>query len=45
MREYVARILGERWTVETHAAAVLRKLRLSNRRELSRWAAARLPGI
>jgi DNA-binding NarL/FixJ family response regulator len=28
-------------TVETHAAAVLRKLRLSNRRELSRWAARR----
>ena len=24
-------------TVETHAAAVLRKLQLSNRRELSRW--------
>jgi DNA-binding NarL/FixJ family response regulator len=29
-------------TVETHAAAILRKLRLSNRRELSRWAARRL---
>ena len=28
-------------TVETHAAAVLRKLQLSNRRELSRWASAR----
>jgi DNA-binding NarL/FixJ family response regulator len=28
-------------TVETHAAAVLRKLQLSNRRELSRWAQAR----
>jgi DNA-binding NarL/FixJ family response regulator len=28
-------------TVETHAAAVLRKLQLSNRRELSRWARAR----
>jgi DNA-binding NarL/FixJ family response regulator len=25
-------------TVETHAAAVMRKLRLSNRRELTRWA-------
>jgi DNA-binding CsgD family transcriptional regulator len=24
-------------SVETHAAAVLRKLQLSNRRELSRW--------
>jgi DNA-binding NarL/FixJ family response regulator len=28
-------------TVETHASAVLRKLRLANRRELSRWAARR----
>lgn len=28
-------------TVETHAAAVLRKLRLSNRQELTRWAARR----
>jgi DNA-binding NarL/FixJ family response regulator len=28
-------------TVESHASAVLRKLQLSNRRELSRWAAAR----
>ena len=28
-------------TVETHASAVLRKLQLSNRAELSRWAAAR----
>jgi DNA-binding NarL/FixJ family response regulator len=28
-------------TVETHVSAVLRKLQLSNRRELSRWAAAR----
>lgn len=28
-------------TVETHASAVLRKLQLSNRNELSRWAAAR----
>jgi DNA-binding NarL/FixJ family response regulator len=28
-------------TVETHAAAVMRKLRLSNRRELSRWATDR----
>jgi DNA-binding NarL/FixJ family response regulator len=28
-------------TVETHTAAVLRKLRLSNRRELSRWATTR----
>lgn len=28
-------------TVETHVSAVLRKLQLSNRRELARWAAAR----
>jgi len=28
-------------TVESHASAVLRKLQLSNRNELSRWAAAR----
>jgi len=28
-------------TVETHVSAVLRKLQLSSRRELSRWAAAR----
>jgi DNA-binding NarL/FixJ family response regulator len=28
-------------TVETHAAAVMRKLRLSNRRELTRWATNR----
>jgi DNA-binding NarL/FixJ family response regulator len=28
-------------TVETHTATVLRKLRLSNRRELSRWATTR----
>lgn len=28
-------------TVESHASAVLRKLQLSNRRELSRWAAQR----
>lgn len=28
-------------TIETHVSAVLRKLQLSNRRELARWAAAR----
>ena len=28
-------------TVETHVSAVLRKLQLSNRNELTRWAAAR----
>ena len=31
-------------TVETHASAVLRKLQLSNRRELSRWAEGRALG-
>ena len=31
-------------TVETHASAVLRKLQLSNRRELSRWAEGRSLG-
>jgi DNA-binding NarL/FixJ family response regulator len=28
-------------TVETHVSAVLRKLQLSNRHQLSRWAAER----
>ncbi len=28
-------------TIETHVSNVLRKLQLSNRRELARWAAAR----
>ena len=28
-------------TVETHMSSVLRKLQLSNRRELTQWAAAR----
>ena len=28
-------------TIETHVSAVLRKLQLSNRRELSRWASGR----
>jgi DNA-binding NarL/FixJ family response regulator len=28
-------------TVETHVSSVLRKLQLSNRHELTRWAAAR----
>jgi DNA-binding NarL/FixJ family response regulator len=29
-------------TVEAHVSAVLRKLQLSNRRELARWASGRL---
>ena len=33
-------VLSER-TIETHVSSVLRKLQLSNRRELTRWAAAR----
>lgn len=28
-------------TIETHVSAVLRKLQLSNRRELSEWASTR----
>ncbi len=43
---YTYQEVGERLhisgrTVETHAAAVLRKLQLANRRELSRWARER----
>ncbi len=43
---YTYQEVGERLiisarTVETHAAAVLRKLQLPNRRELTRWAATR----
>jgi DNA-binding NarL/FixJ family response regulator len=33
-------VLSER-TIETHVSSVLRKLQLSNRRELARWAAVR----
>jgi DNA-binding NarL/FixJ family response regulator len=33
-------VLSER-TIETHVSAVLRKLQLSNRRELARWASSR----
>jgi DNA-binding NarL/FixJ family response regulator len=40
-REIGTRLSISGRTVETHAAAVLRKLRLANRRELSRWAARR----
>jgi DNA-binding NarL/FixJ family response regulator len=39
-KEVGARLSISPRTVETHAAAVLRKLQLSNRRELSRWATA-----
>jgi DNA-binding CsgD family transcriptional regulator len=40
-KEVGARLSISPRTVETHAGAVLRKLQLSNRRELSRWATAR----
>jgi DNA-binding NarL/FixJ family response regulator len=40
-RESGARLHVSARTVETHVSAVLRKLQLSNRHELSRWAAAR----
>ena len=40
-KEVGARLSISARTVETHTAAVLRKLRLSNRRELSRWATTR----
>jgi DNA-binding NarL/FixJ family response regulator len=40
-QEIGARLSISARTVETHAAAAPRKLRLSNRRELSRWASAR----
>jgi DNA-binding NarL/FixJ family response regulator len=40
-REAAARLHISDRTVETHVSAVLRKLQLSSRRELSRWAAAR----
>jgi DNA-binding NarL/FixJ family response regulator len=40
-KETAARLHISARTVETHVSAVLRKLQLSSRRELSRWAAAR----
>jgi DNA-binding NarL/FixJ family response regulator len=40
-KEIAAALFISLKTVETHASAVLRKLQLSNRRELSRWAAGR----
>ena len=40
-KETGARLHISARTVETHVSAVLRKLQLSNRRELSRWAASR----
>jgi DNA-binding NarL/FixJ family response regulator len=40
-KEIAAELFISLKTVETHASAVLRKLQLSNRRELSRWAVGR----
>ena len=40
-REVAAELFIAGKTVETHVSSVLRKLQLSNRRELSRWAAER----
>ncbi|MCC2335863.1 LuxR C-terminal-related transcriptional regulator [Cellulomonas wangsupingiae] len=40
-REVAAELFISVKTVETHVSAVLRKLQLSNRNELTRWAAAR----
>jgi DNA-binding NarL/FixJ family response regulator len=40
-REAAARLVLSTRTVETHVSSVLRKLQLSNRRELARWAAGR----
>ncbi len=40
-KEVAAELFIAGKTVETHVSSVLRKLQLSNRRELSRWAAAR----
>ncbi len=40
-KEVASRLMISVKTVETHASSVLRKLQLSNRHELSRWAAHR----
>ena len=40
-KEVTSRLTISVKTVETHASSVLRKLQLSNRHELSRWAAHR----
>ena len=40
-KEIAAELFLSIKTIETHASAVLRKLQLSNRRELSRWASHR----
>lgn len=40
-REAAQRLVLSTRTIETHVSSVLRKLQLSNRRELARWAAGR----
>jgi DNA-binding NarL/FixJ family response regulator len=40
-REAAAELVLSARTVETHVSSVLRKLQLSNRRELARWASGR----
>ncbi len=40
-REVASKLFISVKTVETHVSAVLRKLQLSSRHELTRWAAAR----
>ena len=40
-REVASELVLSIKTVETHVSAVLRKLQLSDRRELARWASAR----
>ena len=40
-REVASELFVSVKTVETHMSAVLRKLQLSNRRELTRWAQGR----
>ena len=43
-KEIAAELFISLKTVETHASAILRKLQVSNRRELSRWAEGRALG-
>ncbi len=40
-REAAADLVLSARTIETHVSSVLRKLQLSNRRELARWATQR----
>ena len=40
-REAAQELVLSARTIETHVSSVLRKLQMSNRRELARWASAR----